>query len=225
MVKTKTKRNYRKRSLIAKPVNLINSPSTYPVPKQIITKLRYSQRFTLDAATGGVAYKTFGINDLRDPDHTGVGHQPMGFDQLMSFYSRFCVKSAKVTVVLNSQTSSGNATSTCGLQVHSLATYTPSHLSVILERGNCTYGHIGITAGSQASRTFTRKVSCEKWFGKNPTLDDTYYGSNSGSPTDGLFCTVFQAAEDSTFNPAIVDGYIVIEFISLFTDLRQIAQS
>ena len=36
--------------------------------------------------------------DCADPNHTGVGHQPLYFDQLMTIYNHYIVIGAKITV-------------------------------------------------------------------------------------------------------------------------------
>jgi hypothetical protein len=41
------------------------------------------------------------MNSLFDPNQTGVGHQPYGFDQLSSFYQQYIVHSFKVTLLAN----------------------------------------------------------------------------------------------------------------------------
>jgi len=38
----------------------------------------------------------FSLNSLYDPDITGVGHQPYGFDQMAALYSNYIVESASI---------------------------------------------------------------------------------------------------------------------------------
>jgi hypothetical protein len=56
-----------------------------------------------------VATHVFRANDLFDPDFTGTGHQPMGFDQLMVFYNHFCVVNSRIRVIFHN-TGSSNPT-------------------------------------------------------------------------------------------------------------------
>jgi hypothetical protein len=78
-----------------------------------ITKLPYYSRYVLvEAASGSGAYYTFGLNRLYDPDVTGTGLQPTGFDQLTALYNKFRVlrTSFRITFVnLSAGTSSVQA--------------------------------------------------------------------------------------------------------------------
>lgn len=76
------RRNYRN-----KPKLLVNR-ALHPIPQRFITKLKYSQVITTDASLG--SYK-MNLNSLYDPDFSGGGHQPYGFDQLAALYNRYRV--------------------------------------------------------------------------------------------------------------------------------------
>jgi hypothetical protein len=55
-------------------------------------RLRYaSGHIGLSSTSGVVVTQVFAINGCFDPDVTGTGHQPMGFDQMMVFYNHYCV--------------------------------------------------------------------------------------------------------------------------------------
>lgn len=87
-----------------------NNKSSYPLPKTFRAKLVYCQEFQLNPAAGSIASQVFSASSLYDPDNTGVGHQPYGFDQICSttgLYDQFIVESAEIEVHTSSaQTSS-----------------------------------------------------------------------------------------------------------------------
>ena len=69
----------------------------------MVTKLRYVDNFNLTGAAGVVGANVFRFNSCFDPDLSGVGHQPMYFDQFCGAtgtgpYGRYRVTSAKATV-------------------------------------------------------------------------------------------------------------------------------
>lgn len=70
----------------------------YAFPEEMVTTLRYVDNITLSVSltpSGNI----FRMNSLYDPDFTGVGHQPLYFDQLTPIYSRFSTISSKATVI------------------------------------------------------------------------------------------------------------------------------
>lgn len=87
----------------------LTSPSANTVMPRTKT-IRLTYYHTRDMAaqpTADVpASHTYRANGIFDPDYTGVGHQPRGFDQWASHYKKYRVISSKVTVLTNS-TSSG----------------------------------------------------------------------------------------------------------------------
>lgn len=68
------------------------------VPNVLTTKLRYSSYVDLDPTAGQFKTHILCPSSLYDPDYTGVGHQPMGFDQLAALFAHYYVNSCKITV-------------------------------------------------------------------------------------------------------------------------------
>lgn len=58
----------------------------------------YDYGQTLLSSAGLATTRFFSANGLYDPDITGTGHQPMGFDQLMLFYEQATVLNSSITV-------------------------------------------------------------------------------------------------------------------------------
>jgi len=67
-------------------------------PPFIRRTLRYAQSNVIDVANFGQGQQVFRANSLYDPDYTGTGHQPNGFDQLMVAYNHFTVLRATIRV-------------------------------------------------------------------------------------------------------------------------------
>lgn len=68
------------------------------LPNGIKTTMKYSMRTSLASVAGTPAVRVFSCNGVYDPDITGIGHQPRGFDQLMNLFDHFVVIGAKATV-------------------------------------------------------------------------------------------------------------------------------
>jgi hypothetical protein len=71
----------------------------YITPDQKLVKLRYCFTKTHDPGSGGTSWISVCANDLLDPQ-LNQGHSPMGFDQCMALYDRFCVVGSKITAVI-----------------------------------------------------------------------------------------------------------------------------
>lgn len=63
------------------------------VPQSMNVKLKYCQMQHLLTQTAST--QTFRVNSCYDPDFTGSGHQPMGFDQFSAFYSSYRVNAVR----------------------------------------------------------------------------------------------------------------------------------
>lgn len=64
---------------------------TGPLQQWIPIKLQYSELLTLTISGGSSSDYSFNMNSLFDPNRTGTGHQPRGFDQLTPLYNRYCI--------------------------------------------------------------------------------------------------------------------------------------
>jgi len=69
--------------------------------REQIRTLSYSDSFTMSNTAGILSEYQFRANSLFDPNLSGTGHQPFGFDQIAQFYNHYDVLSSyiKVTVV------------------------------------------------------------------------------------------------------------------------------
>jgi hypothetical protein len=52
----------------------------------------------LNSTVGVIAAQVFRANGLFDPDLTGAGHQPYGFDQMVAYYGRWQVVKSRMDV-------------------------------------------------------------------------------------------------------------------------------
>lgn len=77
------------------PINFINRNAGRDTIK---VKLRYVDFYNLDPAAGLTAVQSFRLNSCNDPDLTGVGHQPRGYDQYSALYNRYRVDKATIEV-------------------------------------------------------------------------------------------------------------------------------
>jgi hypothetical protein len=188
--------------------------------------LYYDSNLTVTLPNSGLAsHYVFCANGLFDPDITGTGHQPMGFDQMMLCYEQATVIRSQITVSILPAHQARVALLVSAVQ-------NPSTTSgVLVENGQL------VTKALQAPITFVGleipKLSIEldiaKFFGRKTSqelLDDVnLYTTNAANPTEQVyfsFCGwqafAFSATDAITFD-------VVISYDAVFWEPRQLTQS
>lgn len=76
-----------------RPKSIVRMPANYLLPDQLEVTLRYTTELVY--SPGVSAIQVFRGNSLFDPDQTGTGGQPMGFDQLKLLYGNYYVEWAE----------------------------------------------------------------------------------------------------------------------------------
>lgn len=192
---------------------------------QSVFKLRYCENNErLNPGVGGtVDYNTWSANGLYDPNITGTGHQPMGFDQIMQFYENYCVIGAKIQIqFISADDSYGQV---CGLQ-STLYTTLSSNVEQLIENGNCKWA---ISSRNQSSTkkglVLSMSISPKKLLNMSDYRDNnSLWGTASANPTDQCyfqaFCAPIQAADSQG-----VRYIVTIDYITIFSSPVQLAQS
>lgn len=73
-----------------------NSSNVQAFPDRYVTTLIYEDTQGITGANPYASYIYRG-NSVFDPDYTGIGHQPTGFDNLAALYGRYRVLSSEIT--------------------------------------------------------------------------------------------------------------------------------
>jgi len=109
------KRTYKKRGAISKPKGsrmsgpLKNYVRADPFRPNMSCRLHYSEVYTFTTGAVGVCgtEQVVRLNSLFDPDFTGVGHQPFGFDQMALLYRRYKVNAVLIKLTWSDPTADG----------------------------------------------------------------------------------------------------------------------
>lgn len=121
---------------------------TSPMPTHKYVQLKYVERVTVGATTGGIIGTTadFRLNGLFDPNITGVGHQPMGFDQWATLYNMYKVYRVDIKI---KPMNNGTADMFFAAQINPSQDSTALagvDYSTACERSNCAVVLVGDTA-------------------------------------------------------------------------------
>ena len=121
----------------------------------------------------------FNCNGLYDPDSTGVGHQPMGFDQYMAFYSKYVVHGCKIEVSANSMIPTQRAF--YSLRAVPSGAGFLTNIESIIEAPNSVYGYIGPSEGPSGRLKLSSYMNISKYFSE-PLIESKYEGTASQNP-------------------------------------------
>lgn len=194
-VKQRSSRKAKKQSIYA---NVVKIPRTMSVSPFYGTKRvvhRYaSPAYALAHATTAAGVGVFSANGLYDPDISGVGQQPLGFDQMSAMYHRYTVINAQIRVVFSGTTTETRkhivgVTALRSTSVQSRKYYMEGHSSWdILPQSNIT----------DDTREVMLSVSIPQFFGVTKIMSEKdLSGTASNNPIQQLYFHVWAADEVS----------------------------
>lgn len=196
-------------------LNIFGRVGNTPLPTKLKATLRFVDYPTLNiGAAGTPATHVYRASGLYDPDVTGVGAQPRGFDQLMTLYDHFVVIGSKITVKMSPY----------------IATK-PVYFAINLKDSGTTDANIITT--TESSFTSWNLVSpsgdtctlvqtySPRFLGRsNPLSDPDLKGSDSASPVENAFYHVVIASPAGTDESAIVP-FVCIEYTAVFIEPKR----
>lgn len=126
-------------------------------PDRFATRLKYSEVTALTPAGVGVPYVyLFRANSIYDPDYSGVGHQPLGRDELAAVYNKYCVRSFSYVITFSNQSTTDYADVAVVLRPNPS---TISLMSTVLETINVKSGVVGPETGAKNILTIQGSMS------------------------------------------------------------------
>lgn len=185
--------------------------------------MRYSDSTFLTATSGAVTTYVLRANDLFDPDLTGTGHQPMGFDQMMVFYNHFCVVKSKLIVTFRN-TTSGTSPTVC---IRQDASSTPiTVINRIVEIGGAAFCYLDTAFGRGGEESLNLSINIPRLQGltlQNTLADPTLRGDAATSPTELTY--YHMQVWDSRAVTSVVQLDWILEQDSFFFEPRDATES
>lgn len=151
------------------------------LPKVYRMPLRYCESVTIVAATGALGIYQWRTNSLFDPNLTGTGHQPYGFDQMKTYYASYLVTSSVIAVEC---LSSASVVCLAGVMTSAESSTGITTADGYMEPGK---GQGGLLY-SNATRNFESKWSLASIVDHDPA---DYSALISANPTNSDFFTLF----------------------------------
>lgn len=199
------------------------------MPRTKLARLRYATQFAINPNSLQFDHYSFKLNSLYDPDNSGSGHQPYGFDNLMAYYTRFSVVSCKVTLnsVNNSTTISFPGYYAAVFNTSADPTLTYLNIDAFLEDPKASpirQTNFQYNSMPNEPSTVVKYWKQKSWFGPNMVANPNLQGTTGGDPSSLVYCAVV-GAPIAINDPAQMNFMITLDYIALFTDPKLLTQS
>lgn len=193
-----------------------------PLPQKYTTKMVYSDNIVINAPSAFAADYVFSCNGMYDPNLTGIGHQPRGFDQLMLMYDHYVVIGAKIVVRFDN--SQNTKPVMAGIMVLDRATPNTTILDW-QETATCKKQFIQGSGGTSTG-VITYSINPNKFLGRSkPLADPTLKGTTAANPTESCAFHVGVWAADASTDLSAVDAVVQIEYMCVLIEPKIVASS
>lgn len=216
----KRNRRYRKKRRFKKTkvgqANKVNITKRQTLlPNRFRISLPYGTFRSLNTSLGAIGSQIFRINGIYDPDYTGVGHQPRGYDQIKEMYDHWTVIGFRAQLMFENQV--------LGVP-HIVGAYVSDSTSPlttvddILEYGNVVYKKCeGPGDGGSTVTTVNVRVNPNKFMSiSNPLDEDDIRGDPTNDPLRQLYLHCF-AYSMSGSEGGTVRLQSKLEYVAVFT--------
>lgn len=197
------------------PLFVLGKPNNGMRSRWTKAKLTYCDTYALDPGLSTAAVQVFTANGLYDPDITGIGHQPAGYDQYMALYDEYLVTKSWIKVSFyNTDTTN---TQVVGLGFLDFAT-TSADFRKYVEQGNFKWASIDTSKSGQAFCTITHELDMRKCSTQDIFNEDNFTGKAGSNPSDTHYWHVVAAAGDLSTNSSPVRCIVEIQYEVYFRD-------
>lgn len=214
--KRKQSRWAKKRSTAAQP--------RAPIADSQVVKMRYGELVSLTPTGGTSASYLFRCNGVFDPNYTGSGHQPYGFDQWANFYDHVTVIGSRIRATFMP----GNTAANIGQSIASITveddTATTTTINSLIERTGAVWKFVPAAGGP--ATTLTKKFSTKKFFNVSDVKDNSALkGTFTSDPSDQAYFHLNVTSSDGSTTPSTINIVVDIEYIVLLSERKNLLES
>ena len=205
---------------------IIDKPVVGGFPTATLTQLRYVDRIQINPSTEQVAYYTYRTNGVFDPDQSGTGHQPLGYDTWSEIYNHTCVLRSHMKCTFVS-TETGTQVGLCvGAFIKPMGdALVSSELTTLLENGYSKYRIYGSKDTMQGDKSIQLSFDTRKYFGVHDVVDNDDLCATVGTnPADGANYTIFVGCL-GTSDLGAVQFLVELTYDVLFMETKQLGQN
>lgn len=211
-------KGFKKRRAMRKSKGVLSTvgKSLSPLPQRYITKMKYMETIT----TSALGDFQFRLNSIYDPNFTGVGHQPYGFDQLSAIYNRYRVISCGYRIA------SMNVVSGNGVRLGAVAANEVmpiANFDVLGELPRAKYVNQAQTSDIVVLKGKSYLPSLMGRTKAQYMADDRYQAEVSTNPAEGAVLNLYTATSAGV--GVSRELQVLLEFTVEFFDAKILAQS
>lgn len=192
------------------------------MPSQRVAKLTYVNNTEIQSNLGVIGVLKYRANSLFDPDYTGVGHQPYGFDQWATLFNHYVVLGSKITfkVISSVPDSLSPCYLGCYLSDDVVIPYTEAYQ--LMEAGKGSYRLMN--PANNRPVMFGSKFSAKKFFNVTNVKDNYRLGAPvTDSPEEGAIYNLWFQTGNGTTSTVYVS--VRMEFIVSWSEPRDLSTS
>lgn len=193
---------------------------------EAFARLRWTHMVSLNPTTVALATNVYRLNNIYDPDLTGVGTQPMGFDQYANFYAHYEVQAVNMRLTFAGTTTGGTTASLCGYRLQR-SSGAPSNREEAMQASDSEYRVLN-SAGSPEPITLRKYANIRKSLGIQPGQETRDLSAEvTAGPLETLYMSVWtgNADPDGTQDPQEIHCIVDISFLVRFHERKSLAES
>lgn len=196
------------------------------MPKVRRAKLRYCETITIPFQSIGTFQSyVFAAGNAYDPNLSGIGHQPMGWDQWTQYYNHYVVTGSKITAkCYTTKAQSTSRPTVVGLYLADDTTIPFSDITPVVEAKK---GTVRVMNANQVSSTISSYYSAKKFFNITDIKDNyTRLGAPvTTGPTEQAYFVFYHAPLVLGEESQEFTVMFTLEYVIEFSEPKDIPQS
>lgn len=195
----------------------LRNPHSKPLQVSMRTKINYSEFFTINPGIASTGSYVFSLNGLYDPNISGVGTQPIGFDQLMALYQEFVVLGCTIKLHARCLQASGQTPMLFGMFIERTTT-TSNSWNDYVNNGDGVYSVADIADSGSCLKSLTYSANMHTITGVNVEDEENFAGNVASNPTEQRYLHVVCAPFDNVSDMGTQQFFIEINYDAIFRD-------
>lgn len=224
--KIKPRKTYKRKPAYKKANVTVFKPSVSlgkGFPSKLSATLKYREYVYLNASSGILSNYLFSANGLFDPNTTGGGHQPMFFDQYMALYNHYHVIGSKCKVTFVHSAGVSTNAGAVGIFLNDDTTTLATTYTAMDEQTQSKMKILG-SSTTDDRETVTCMFSPKRIYGPSLLSNNALRGNSGANPSEQSYFNIYAQSLDSLSSLGIY-AWVEIEYIAVFTELKDFAQS